>query len=199
MKEYIERLKQHYIPLLEQHGCRFRAVDWGSRQGQITRFRILLEVGNLLDASILDVGCGVGHLVDYLTSLGFQGNYFGIDVLPEMVAAARVRYPTWQFQENNILEADSSRNFDYVLGSGLFTFGDSEIMKETIRAMFATCSKGVAFNSLSIWAEKKENGELYADPLTTFQFCRTLTPWVILRHDYMPHDFTVYLYRKPCR
>ncbi|CDN13322.1 hypothetical protein RintRC_4207 [Richelia intracellularis] len=54
----------------------------------------------------------------------------------------------------------------------------------------------MAFNSLSSWGTQKESGEFYADPLATVKFCRTLTPWVILRHDYMQHDFTIYMYRE---
>lgn len=150
-----------------------------------------------MDASVLDIGCGVGHLVEYLATLDFRGKYLGIDALPEMVASARVCYPTWQFQDGNILDSDKDLNADYVLGSGLFTFSDSKLMEKTIRAMFDTCKKAVVFNSLSSWAEKKEPGEFYADPLATVQFCRTLTPWVTLRHDYLPHDFTIYMYQEP--
>ena len=59
---HTERIRQHYLPLLQNYGSTFRAVDWGSSQGQNNRFQILLEVGDLRNASILDVGCGVGHL-----------------------------------------------------------------------------------------------------------------------------------------
>ena len=38
-----------------------------------------------------------------------------------------------------------------------------------------------------------QNGPMY--PLHVLAFCRTLTSRVTLRHDYLEHDFTVYLYR----
>jgi RimJ/RimL family protein N-acetyltransferase/SAM-dependent methyltransferase len=197
-QEYTKRIKTHYLPLIQQYGATFQAVDWGSHQGQANRFRILLEVGSIENATILDVGCGVGHLVEHLTTLNFQGKYLGIDILPEMVSCARESYPSYLFQEGSILDSDNDWKSDYVLGSGLFTFGDRELMEKTIQAMFEICNKAVAFNSLSNWAEKKESGEFYADPLATVQFCRTLTPWVVLRHDYMLHDFTIYVYRETC-
>lgn len=192
---HARRLRQHYVPLIQRYGFDFRSVDWGTQQGQEVRFQILLEVGNLLDASLLDMGCGLGHLVKHLTARGFRGKYLGIDVLPEMLACAREHYPHWQFQEGDILDPEKSWTADYVVGSGLFTFGDNELMQSTVQAMFQTCTKAVAFNSLSAWADHKETGEFYADPLGTLEFCRTLTPWVILRHDYLPHDFTIYMYR----
>ena len=190
-----QRMREHYLPLLHRHGPTFRAVDWGSSHGQDLRFRVLLEVGDYLRASILDVGCGVGHLVEHLTAHGFQGRYLGIDVLPEMVTNARKRSSDWRFEEGDILEAGASWTADYVVGSGLFTFSDLDLMKKTVAAMFAACTKGVAFNALSAWADRKEPGEFQADPFATVEFCRTLTPWVTLRHDYMPQDFTIYLYR----
>ncbi len=33
-----------------------------------------------------------------------------------------------------------------------------------------------------------------ADPVEIFNFCKTLTKRVCLRYDYMPYEFTVYLY-----
>ena len=194
-EEHTRRIREHYVPLLQEHGPTFRAVDWGSSQGQEARFRVLLEVGSCVHASILDVGCGVGHLVEQLMARQFKGRYLGIDALPEMVTNARKRYPDWRFEEGNILEARAPWTADYVVGSGLFTFSDLDLMKKTVTAMFAACTKGVAFNALSAWADRKEPGEFQADPLATVEFCRTLTPWVSLRHDYMPQDFTIYLYR----
>lgn len=197
LKEHATRLRHHYLPLIEQHSTTFRAVDWGSQGSQMARFRLLLEVADWHQASILDVGCGLGHLVDYLASQGFQGRYLGLDTLPEMVAIARSRHPAWQFQAGEIMPLNEPRA-DYVLGSGLFTFSNHDYMQQTIAAMFGACQKAVAFNSLSAWAEQelKEPGELYADPLTILEFCRTLTPYVVLRHDYMPHDFTIYMYKE---
>ena len=84
--------------------------------------------------SILDVGCGVGHLVDYLVVQGFQGRYLGLDALPEMVAIARSRHPAWQFEAGEIMQPNEYQA-DYVLGSGLFTFSNHELIPHTIAAM----------------------------------------------------------------
>jgi len=61
--------------------------------------------------------------------------------------------------------------------------------------MYALATTAVAFNSLSAWAPDQEAGEFYADPLQVVDLCRRLTPWVVLRHDYHPRDFTVYMYK----
>jgi SAM-dependent methyltransferase len=193
--KYQKQISEHYHPLIKEHGDSFRAVDWGSIKGQQTRFRILSEVSDLGNASILDVGCGIGHFVESLTTAGFAGDYKGIDLLPEMVEAARRRHPDRNFQVADISADDGNWRADYVFGSGLFTFGDQNLFETTVRAMFAACDRATAFNSLSAWASDKEQGEFQADPLATLRFCRTLTPWVSLRHDYFTHDFTIYMYR----
>ena len=68
-------------------------------------------------------------------------------------------------------------------------------MKTFITKMFEACEELVVFNSLSSWATDKVEGEFYADPLATLLFCKTLSPWVTLRHDYHPRYFTIYIYK----
>jgi SAM-dependent methyltransferase len=193
---YATRLRRHYGPLVRKHGASHRAVNWGSAQGQETRFRVLLEPLNLAGARLLDVGCGVGHLVDQLKARGFAGEYLGVDLVPEMVAAARVRHPGWAFSEARLPEAAADFAPDYVVGSGLFNLADARTLEETVAAMFQATRRAVAFNSLSRWGDRPARGEFRADPAKVLNFCRKLTRRVVLRHDYLPHDFTVYLYRE---
>jgi SAM-dependent methyltransferase len=193
--KYEQQMSDHYRPLIEEHGDSFRAVDWGSGKGQEVRFQVLSEVADLTNSSVLDVGCGIGHFVDSLAEGGFTADYLGIDFLPEMVEVARRRHPDRCFKVADIVEDGGTCRADYVVGSGLFTFGDRNVFEAIVRAMFAACEKATAFNCLSGWAPDKEPGEFHADPLEVLAFCRTLTPWVSLRHDYFPHDFTLYMYR----
>ena len=44
-----------------------------------------------------------------------------------------------------------------------------------------------------------EPGEFYADPVQTLSWCHTLSPFVVLRHDYHSRDFTVYVYKAQIR
>lgn len=193
---YEDKLRKHYTPLLEKYGSTYQAVDWGSEKGQSLRLDILLQVDDLKRADILDVGCGVGHLVNHLKKSEFKGSYLGTDLLSDAVRAAEKTYPDWKFKACDVLTDSSDIVADYILGSGLFTFATWEQMKRFIASMFRISRKAVAFNSLSSWTNKQQSGELYADPAEVLSFCRTLTPWVTLRHDYMAHDFTIYMYRE---
>jgi SAM-dependent methyltransferase len=192
----------HYTRLLSEHGISPRALDWGSATSQRRRFDVLVEIADLRAASVLDVGCGVGDLVSVLNERYANLRYAGYDLTPAMVAVAATRFPNAHFEIRDIVTDPPGHAFDYVFASGIFTFlagHPLEDMQAIVRAMYALARRGVAFNCLSTWASNRQAGEFLANPLDTIAFCRTLTPHVVLRHDYMVHDFTVYMYREAAR
>src|SRR3546814_18763644 len=89
-----------------------RIIGWSSvvcsSDLQTVRFAIISNVGDLTDASILDVGCGVAHFAGWLAGRGFRGRYTGLDLLPEMVARAHAAYPKHRFAVGNIVDLPSS-------------------------------------------------------------------------------------------
>lgn len=196
---YAKSLTEHYAPLIKQDANSFRAVDWGSKESQFKRFAVLCEAGETREASILDVGCGVGHFVDYLTEAGHRGTYRGIDAVPDMIEAARGRHPGHQFELTVPQGARTDLRADYVFGSGIFAFADWDITRATISEMYALADRACGFNVLSSWAPDRFPGEYQYEPADVLAFCRTLTPWVVLRHDYLVHDATFYMYRREAR
>ena len=194
-RDYIDKLRSHYAPLVSKCGDSYRAVDWGSSSSQHKRFDILLNSTDWQHKRILDVGCGVGHLAGYLDKHGFDGCYLGVDMVPEMIQKCRNYHKAHDFESIINLEEAKSFDADLVIASGLFTFADQQRFKQTISQLFDLTSDVLAFNSLSSWAKNQVQGEFYAHPITTFEYCSTLSTCVTIRHDYMPHDFTVYLYK----
>ena len=193
--KYFENLKNHYSRLVIKYGDSYKSVDWGSENTQKIRFRTLLEALDFQSARILDVGCGVGHLVDYLLENKFKGSYTGVDLVEEMVRQAANRYPEMNFIKIDSLDDLNRTDVELVIASGLFTFANESILQETIMKLFEISNNCLAFNSLSTWVGKPEPNEFYADPISTLEFCRSLTRKVVLRHEYLPHDFSIYLYK----
>ena len=111
-----------------------------------------------------------------------------------MVENAQRRHPEFVF-ENSELSSCYNNCYDYVVMSGVFTFANPMIYQKEIYNAFRVCKKGIAFNTLSSWALQKEKGEFYADPCKTLEFCSKFTKKIMLRHDYLPHDFTIYMYK----
>jgi len=192
----------YYTRSVEAHGHSRQAVGWGSVQSQETRFRVLAEIGLNPASSILDVGCGLGDLYGYLTkNFNVHPSYLGIDITPAMIQAAQAKFPEGKFIVGDLLAPGNViPQVDFVLASGIFALLDIDrdpyrIMRNLIAAMFRLCRIGVAFNSLSSWTPNPEPRKFFVDPVAALTMCREIAPWVTIRHDYMAHDFTIYLYR----
>lgn len=183
---------------VHKYGYSTRATDYGHPGSQRLKFSALTEVMPLLDKSILDVGCGFADLQNFLAERGIESNYTGYDISEAMIDIARQRHPGVQLEVRNILNNPPNQKFDVVLSTGIFFLlqnNAKEIMHEMITIMYKLANHAVAFTTLSAWAEDKELNEFYADPGETLDFCRTLTPRLVLRHDYHPRDFAIYMYR----
>jgi SAM-dependent methyltransferase len=188
--DYIKKITKYYSDSLNASES-YKKVKWGSKASQQLRFKILTEISlSIFNSRVLDYGCGTGELCAFLELFSFSGEYSGYDLLLPMIEEAKKKHPSYYFSDN-LPQSD----IEFVVASGIFTLSSPQEMYTEIRKMFELSSKGVAFNSLSSWASKIEKGEFYANPIQTIAFCRTLTPKVVLRHDYMVHDFTVYLYK----
>lgn len=188
----------------KQFGIDVRAVNWGSRASQIRRFEVLAAIGSVGSDSVLDVGCGQGDFFEWLRKAGFGGEYAGIDITPRMIQTARGRFPDAMFREVDLLDGGAHRDLqrDWVFASGIFYLRRHEplqYLKSMVREMFGLANKGLAFNSLSLWSSNKAEGEFFADPLQVLAFCHSMTPRVVLRHDYHPGDFTIYMFKEADR
>lgn len=194
-KEYLERTKEVYLEKLKKNSDSHLSVQWGSKESQYKRFEILQKISaDFNESRILDIGCGIGHFWDFINQNNFQGQYLGIDLLNEMVLQAKKRHPNVEFSNIN-MENIESDTFDYLIMSGVFTFANQSIFEKLLTDAFHISQKGLACNVLSTWAGQKEEGEFHADPIKTLEFCSKLTSKIALRHDYLPHDFTIYMYK----
>jgi SAM-dependent methyltransferase len=193
-------ISQYYDSLVERHGYDPKACDYGRRESQIAKFQVLAEFLPMEGQRVLDVGCGFADFAEFLHQRHGKVQYTGIDISPRMIDEARRRHPQLDLRLANVLSDEFEEPFDIVLANGIFYLLGNEaadLMQELIRKMFGLARAGVAFTSLSAWANRQEAGEFYADPVQTLEYCRGLTPRLVLRHDYLPHDFTIYMYRAP--
>jgi SAM-dependent methyltransferase len=55
--------------------------------------------------SVLDLGCGPGHLTDYLRSLGVDA--MGLDLVPEFIAHAQAAHPDGRYQLGSMKSLDA--------------------------------------------------------------------------------------------
>ncbi len=197
IEEYERKIREFYQPLLAEHGDATAAVGYPEAAGQQGRYVMLCEVGDLKRASILDIGCGLGHLYDFLKSQDFEGDYLGIDLQEEMVHRARQRHPGVRFEVADFLsESPDFENRDFILASGVLQHCEKPLRERMIARMYENCTVAAAFNAFSTWYGKHPDPRFHiADPLEVLAYCRDLTTRLLFRHEYVAHDFSVYMYR----
>ncbi|MBB4265544.1 class I SAM-dependent methyltransferase [Roseospira visakhapatnamensis] len=192
----------HFSRLLSRHGQTHASLEWRSRESQERRFGVLREAGIRDGQSVLDVGCGTGDLLDWMRRHGVTpGDYLGLDITPAMVEHARARFPDHRFQQGCLLSGPDlpRESYDWVVASGIFAHRyerPEAYMRQMVEAMVARATCGVAVNSLSRKAPNAAQWTMFhADPEETLAWAKTIVPVAMLREDYDPHDFTLYLYR----
>lgn len=176
-----------------------RACDYGRAESQQRKFSALAESLDYRGRSVLDIGCGFADYADYLKRRQPDLRYAGMDLSSAMIVQARETHPGLDLRVGNILDDPVDERHDIVSANGIFYLLGAEapvLMRQLVRAMYARCREAVIFNSLSTWASVQEPGEFYADPLETLAWCREISPWVTLRHDYLPHDFLIVIRRE---
>ncbi len=192
-----------YRKALRRHGAGPRAVGWTTRRAQTDRFRIIDEAVDLDGASVLDVGCGLGGLYDYLAAQGRRIDYVGIDPVAAMVSRARVMRPEGDFREMSLegshdVAAFPPRSFDYVLASGIFSRrGDCtlETVMRTAELMFGLCRRAAVFNSLSAQSPRNGRRGFTVDPVAALAGLLAISPAFEMSHHPRIGDVTFVLRR----
>lgn len=95
-------------------------------------------------------------------------------------------------------EARVDGQFDWAFESGVFNYkvSDHEAwVRDMIRKMLRHVSWGVAVDFLNDRGGFLSNGLYHPDPIDVYRMCCRLSRRVILRCDYKPTEFCVYLYK----
>jgi SAM-dependent methyltransferase len=194
MDEAVKR----YEKRLDELGLSPQTLGWRSKRQQYVRFEILAEIGDLHKHSVLDLGCGFGDFYEFLSAKGLDIDYTGYDISPKFVAIAKGRHSNLHFEVKDILKDPVERKFDYIVSSGIFNYkisNNEQFIRELFRKSLELSNLGVAHNMLSSCVDYRDANLYYADSSEILSFCQTLSRRVTLRHDYMPFEFTAYVYK----
>src|SRR5438876_7277533 len=96
-----------------------------SSDGQRFRFRKLMEIGDLRNRRVLDLGCGIGDFYPFLIEKFGDVDYTGIDLVREMVDFASKKHPGGRFLCRDLFAHELDETFDYVLISTVFNYAMS--------------------------------------------------------------------------
>ena len=200
-----DRVREYYTATFRTHGASPRGVDWNSDEAQRTRFhelaRILPTAGRF---SVLDFGCGYGAFFPYLRAGWPLAEYVGVDVVPEMVYAARVRHADDRIARFEVV-GDALPTADFAIMNGVFHIRQDELAasweayaRGCIQRVWEVSDVGMAFNVLSLHSDADRRGPhlYYGAPEEWLAWCiGTFGRHVSLLHDYGLYEFTMLVRR----
>ena len=196
-----DKVKAYFANRFNEHGSTPRGSDWNSAEAQEKRFDQLLKVVDFSEPfSILDYGCGYAALYEYLVQRNADFQYFGFDIVEDILVAAQKGHPNCPGSHfTNSL--DLVPKVDYAVVSGTFNirletdFDEwTEYVVHSLDQINEKTEKGFSFNLLTSYSDKefKKPQLYYAEPCYFFDYCkRHFSRNVALLHDYNLYDFTI--------
>lgn len=181
-------------------GENVKVLSSGTDERRKIRFEVLRALGIKDGCSLLDLGCGFGDFHQHLLDAGVKVKYTGVDVVPEFVEKAKLRFPRADITLRDVLnEPFPDKSFDYVVCSQVFNlrFKDADngaVARQALAAMHAMMRLGAACDFVTTYVDFQEDYLYYHNPEKMFDFAKSLTRRVVLRHDYPLYEFCLYLY-----
>lgn len=196
-KKHIEK---YYKPNIGKGLPDFKVLGWESREAQYTRFEIFASKISLDNKKILDVGCGLGNLLEYFNNTGINIKYTGVDIIDEMIEAVKRKNLTGEFYCMDIFEQHHFRakSFDVIYTSGIFNLnmGNNKDFLVSALGCFVELTKDViVFNLLDHNSPNKEDAYYYYDYEQVIEMISAKYPKIesieVVR-GYLNNDFTVF-------
>lgn len=191
-----EKIREYYLPKLKNEKSDSGCLGWENEQAQELRFEVLKNIF-FHGASVLDVGCGLGNLYDYLKKQDYNFKYTGVDILPEMIFRAKEKNPQAEFFSANIFEDDlfGDRKFDVIYASGIFNIelgNNDDFLRNALQKFVSLSNKFIVFNLLHTRSKTKEAGYYYQTPDTVQKLFPPVKK-IFFIDDYLDNDFSTIL------
>jgi SAM-dependent methyltransferase len=191
---------ERYDRRLAEYGVTEKALGWGDKGRSRIRFEVLISHWMLPGSSVLDVGCGFGDLLGYMRWKNVEpASYLGVDINPNLIAIARERYPSGRFLVADIEDAGFNERHDFVLSSGVFNHrmdDNAAFIGSMLERFDALSTEGFAMNFLSNRVQFELENTYHADPCGILDLAYRYSNNVVLRNDYMPFEFTVFVNKR---
>lgn len=192
---------QRYDDAFGEHGNSLSAMLI-PKDRQRERFDSLTRPFSGQDFTVLDFGCGLAHLKDYLDARHPAFQYVGVDVVPAFIDENRRRHPEARFE--HVHDVDEVEGvYDYVVLCGVFNLrygldeeGHRAILQHILTTLFARTRRALCVNFLSDAVDYRHPDAFHENPLEAYAWARdVLSPRLLLDHAYMPYEFSLLVFK----
>ena len=165
----IKEIKAYYESNMGEDIPEYRILGWESKDAQDLRFEAFVSNVRLEGRKILDVGCGLGGLLDYLNEINIKVHYTGVDILGSIINHARKKNPDALFYNLDIFRCNpfNKGSFDVVYASGIFNLNlgnNKDFLVRALKLFLKLSGSVVAFNLLHCGSKNKEGRYCYFNP-----------------------------------
>ncbi len=194
-----ERLMD-YRHSFARYGVSPKALKWQSQRAAEQRYRQIVSEVSFNGKNVLDVGCGFGDLIPWLTKNG-KINYTGIDLMAEFIKVSREKYPKNRFTVGDYFRKPLKKKFDIIIACGSLNSNIKDNLgwrKKAIKTMFEHAKEGIVFNMAGRHPQPKtakRSNVWFADSLEILKYSLTLSPKVIFRSHYAKREFTIFCFK----
>lgn len=196
-----ERIIKRYDDRLDAKGFVHESLGW-TRDNVMSRLNELIALipNDGGSYKILDVGCGLGSLVDCLEHSTLNFEYLGIDINPRLIRKCKEVYPDYEFQLLNEEFDYDCLVYDYALMSGVFNHvrtdgNEKNFMQSMIGKYFALAKKGVVWNLLTDRVEYNTDHNVNYNVFETLEFCYSLTNSVAMMNTHLRFEASFAIYK----
>lgn len=194
-----DNIKSFYEPKIGQGLPDYQVLGWESPEAQFKRFDILVSNVDISGKKVLDVGCGLGNLLEYLNAKGIDVDYTGVDISEKMIDCVKRKKPGARFYCIDIFKTDffEKDSFDVVFSSGIFNINlgnNREFLKNALTRFFELSKHTVVFNLLHHQSPDKEDTYFYFSPEEVVGILEGLPvkiEKIRIVENYLKNDFTV--------
>ncbi len=202
MTTHFDRIKNLYRSSYLLHGESPASLLTPKGRNNL-RFRVIDQFISKRPLRILDYGCGLGYLLEYLNRRCVDFTYVGLDLLQDFIDACNTKFPRDSFQNSSFMKINPfdevTGNYDIVFASGVFnirTHHDENESKsyayERIKQLFAVTDNVLVCDFLSPYVDFRQDDSQHfsIDQLADFA-ATNLSRRFQIRHDLLPYEFSI--------
>jgi hypothetical protein len=198
----IENVISIYKKAFEENGDSTNSVLTPKGRQDIRFENLLKNIKTDNQYSLMDFGCGLAFLKEYIEKLDLPIVYSGSDIVDDFISHNSKKYPNNEFillKGKKIFD----KSYDYIVCSGVFNLlyvenieEHEQIVFNTLQQLFEKCNHSLSLDFMTDKVDFMQDGAYHQNISNLIAFAqKNLSKRIILNHSYMPYEFTITIFK----